>query len=39
MDLNKINIDSFSIDEILSLFDLTKPVTRSEINLVMASHA
>ena len=35
MDLNKINIDSFSIDEILSLFDLTKPVTRSEINLVI----
>lgn len=35
MDLNKINIDSFSIDEILRLFDLTKPVTRSEINLVI----
>jgi hypothetical protein len=35
MDLSKINIDSFSIDEILSLFDLTKPVTRSEINFVI----
>lgn len=35
MDLNKVNIDSFSIDEILSLFDLKKPVTRSEINLVI----
>lgn len=34
MDLDKINIDYFSIDEVLDLFDLKKPVTRSEINLV-----
>lgn len=34
MDVNEINIDTFSIDEILDLFNLKKPVTRGEINIV-----
>ena len=34
MNVDNIDIDHFSIDEILDLFDLKKPVTRSEINLV-----